>query len=206
MPRTGSPDENTCAAELLTRRSERSWASTLDQASCTTDAGGHCSVHVSDAAFEVVNATATVDSLSKTVSVTFQQDWAVALANGTGHNVSLTASGSDVSISVDGTPSTRPAATISSLTVSGGDGDDIFSVDASASSTAFPITFAGAGGNDTIKGPDADSKWALTGVNAGKLAFGTTAVSFTDTENIQGGAAKNAYTYGDSAGVTHHPR
>src|SRR5438067_5309055 len=176
--------------------------STLDQASCTTDAGGHCSVHVSDAAFEVVNATATVDSLSKTVSVTFQQDWAVALANGTGHNVSLTASGSDVSITVDGSPSTRPAATISSLTVSGGDGDDVFSVDASTSSLAFPITFAGAGGNDTIEGPDADSKWTLTGVNAGKLAFGTTAVSFTDTENIQGGTAKNAYTYGDSAGVT----
>src|SRR5207248_3161019 len=63
-------------------------------------------------------------------------------------------------------------------------------------------TDAGAGGNDTIEGPDADSKWALTGVNAGKLAFGTTAASFTDTENIQGGTAKNAYTYGDSAGVT----
>ncbi|TMD73457.1 MAG: hypothetical protein E6I81_04345, partial [Chloroflexi bacterium] len=178
-------------------------AGSLGGTSCSTDANGQCSVTLDSAAFAVANVTAGVDALTAQTTVVFQQAWTETLAAGA-HTVSLAVSGPDVNVTIDTTTTTRPSATVTSLTIDGSSaGDTAFSVDAGAGALSFPITFSAGAGNDTINGPNADTNWSLTGINAGKLTFGTTtSISFTGTENIHGGTSANAYTFGDTAGVT----
>jgi hypothetical protein len=60
------------------------------------------------------------------------------------------------------------------------------------------VTVDGGSGNNTLVGPDADNTWAVGGPNAGTLD-GT--VTFTDVQNLQGGAGADTFVFADGQGV-----
>src|SRR5262249_44535740 len=59
-------------------------------------------------------------------------------------------------------------------------------------------TVDGGSGNNMLVGPDADNTWAVGGPNAGTLD-GT--VTFTDVQNLQGGAGADTFVFADGQGV-----
>ena len=82
---------------------------------------------------------------------------------------------------------------MTSLTVSGGAGDDSF--DISAGALPVPVTLDGGAGTDTLNGPTADSTWTISGAGSGSVA----GVAFSGLENLSG-AAGNKDTFVVAAG------
>ena len=116
-------------------------------------------------------------------------DWAVAPTGaGAEHAISVAATDTDIVVTVDGTATTRSAASVSSVTITGTDGADTLTIESTA--VAIPITFAGGAGADTVRGPSGDSTWTISGAGAGTVG----AVSFTGVENAVG-AANNKDTF-----------
>ena len=71
----------------------------------------------------------------------------IELSEGTAHTVTVAISGTDLVVTVDGVITSRPLAEISSLTVTGGNGDDTFSIDASVvAALGFPVLFDSSAG------------------------------------------------------------
>ena len=119
--------------------------------------------------------------------------WAIDLsADGAAHTISVGSDGTSLSVTVDGTTTSRPVADVTSLSVTSGAGDDVFSYDGSA---GVPVTFDAGGGTDTLHGPTADTTWTISGAGSGSL--GT--LSFAGFENLSG-AADNKDTFVFEAG------
>ncbi|MCM2264708.1 MAG: LEPR-XLL domain-containing protein, partial [Desulfuromonadales bacterium] len=53
------------------------------------------------------------------------------------------------------------------------------------------------GATITLIAPNLDNIWMLTGINAGTLSFGTTTISFSATQNLTGGNAKDTFILND---------
>jgi hypothetical protein len=83
------------------------------------------------------------------------------------------------------------------LTLNAGTGT--VSLVVTAVSTALPVTFTGAGGSDSLEGPNDNNTWAITGNNAGKLTAasltGTTlgTVTFSKVPDLFGGAVADLF-------------
>ena len=62
------------------------------------------------------------------------------------------------------------------------------------------VTFDGAGGNDTLIGPNADATWTITGANAGQLG-GPIAFGFANVENLTGGSGNDMFAFAPAGSV-----
>ena len=99
--------------------------------------------------------------------------WAVALPGTGGHTFSLTLNGGFLFLTIDGVVNTRPLLDVPWVTLTGGDGDDTLDLNSTVIDVV-PIVFDAGKGNDTIRGPPADTVWSITDPGAGtvgKLAF-----------------------------------
>ena len=113
--------------------------------------------------------------------------WAMTLALDETHTISLTGDGDDLVLTVDGVSTSRSAASVSSISVTGGAQSDSFAV---AAGIVVPISLDGGAGTDTLAGPGGDQTWTITGSGAGTV--GT--VSFSGMETLAG-AAGNEDTF-----------
>ena len=98
-------------------------------------------------------------------------------------------------MTVDGTSDSKALSSVSSLSVSGGSGDDSFTIDSTLASAGIAIAFDGGAGNDTLHGPSTDATWNVTGAGAGNVG----GVAFSGFENLAG-AADNKDTFVIQAG------
>ena len=122
--------------------------------------------------------------------------WIVALSDAA-HTISVAVSGDSLVVTVDGVASSRPVASVTSLTVDGGAGDDSF--DVSAGALPVPVALSGGAGTDTLHGPAADSTWTISGAGSGSVA----GISFAGFENLSGAAGnKDTFVFGAGGGVS----
>ena len=118
--------------------------------------------------------------------------------------MTISASGTDISVTANGTTSTRPAAEVSSINITGADSLTVNGASSnwtlagggagSVSAANIPgvnftgvSSIAGAGAADTLTGPAADTTWTIAGADAGQVA----GVSFTGFEDLTGAANNN---------------
>ncbi len=83
---------------------------------------------------------------------------------------------------------------ISSIAITGGSGNDKFTIDAASfGDHALPqISIDGAGGADTVVFDSTDAaSWTVDAANAGNVTAGNGFVSFASTENLTGAAGNN---------------
>ena len=111
--------------------------------------------------------------------------WAVATPTAGAHTITVVASGADLVVTLDGVASTRPLAEVTGLTLTGGDGDDTFSL--GAIPEGIPVAVDGGAGIDTILGPAPDTTWTITGAGSGTIG----ADSFAGIEWLRGAAGNN---------------
>jgi hypothetical protein len=55
---------------------------------------------------------------------------------------------------------------------------------------------------DTITGPAAATRWAISGVNAGSVSVGATSVAFSGVENLTGGTGVDSFVFGSAGQIT----
>jgi Ca2+-binding RTX toxin-like protein len=84
---------------------------------------------------------------------------------------------------------------IEDLSVTGGSSDDHFDVQATA--TGCPVALDGAGGSDTLTGPDAASTWKITSADAGTLTGLAlpSRVTWSHVENLAGGRGADQFVF-----------
>ncbi|HET6548786.1 MAG TPA: calcium-binding protein, partial [Solirubrobacter sp.] len=131
--------------------------------------------------------------------------WTVTLADAEPRTITVSATATDVIVTDGSFTDTRPIAGLASLVIEGSAGDDTLVIDTSLVTVGLqvPITFDAGGGNDTLQGPDADSVWSFAGLNGGTLTpAGVAAITFTGTENLSGGSAKDTFKIGGLGAVT----
>ena len=122
--------------------------------------------------------------------------WNVSLSDAS-HTVSIAVTADALVVTVDGVASSRPVAAVTSLTVTGGAGDDSF--DVSAGALPVPVALNGGAGTDTLHGPAADSTWTISGEGSGSVA----GISFAGFENLAGAAGnKDTFVVEPGAGVS----
>ena len=109
------------------------------------------------------------------------------LSDTTTNVVTISASGSDLQVTVDGVTSSRPIASVSAVTIAGGALSDSLTI---ATPVSVSVTFNGGSGNDTVYGSPAETTWMITGVGAGYAGN----LSFSEVENLVG-AAGNRDTF-----------
>ena len=121
-------------------------------------------------------------------------------ASGSGaHTISAAFDGTNVVVTIDGIAQSVSPASLASLTVVGGDGNDSFTIDASLASAGIPVTFDGGSGADTLYGPAVDSTWSITGAGSGSVG----GVAFTGFENLTGAAGnKDSFDFAASGSLT----
>ena len=102
-----------------------------------------------------------------------------------GSTISIAADGAELLVTVDGVTTRRPLA--AGLTISGGEGDDVFAIDGSIS---VPVALEGGGGTDVLRGPASDTVWTVGGPGSGSVG----AVAFSGFEELLG-AAGNEDTF-----------
>jgi hypothetical protein len=91
---------------------------------------------------------------------------------------------------------------VSSLTINGGNGGNIFTLLGTAAGTL--VTLNPGGGTNILVGSDLDNTWTLTAINAGMLtgaAYGS-AFPFAGFANLTGGAAGDTFLFSDGGGIT----
>ncbi|HTZ05978.1 MAG TPA: carbohydrate-binding protein, partial [Gaiellaceae bacterium] len=94
--------------------------------------------------------------------------WAIDLSGtSAAHTISVASSGDDLVVTVDGAATSRPAASVASVSVAGGSGDDAFTVSGGFS---VPVSLDGGAGSDTLNGPAADTTWTISGAGSGSVA------------------------------------
>ena len=76
--------------------------------------------------------------------------------------------------------------------LSGGDGDDVISLSGGASVGGL---ISGNAGTDTLRGPDINNSWLITGSDAGTL----NASSFSEIENLTGGTGNDSFSVSNAA-------
>ncbi|MEP7334545.1 MAG: hypothetical protein ABI717_02080, partial [Actinomycetota bacterium] len=113
--------------------------------------------------------------------------WAMTLSLDETHTISLTGDGDELVLTVDGVSTSRSAASVTAISVTGGGQADTFAV---GSGITVPITLDGGDGEDTLAGPGGDQTWTITGAGAGTVG----SVSFSGMENLNG-AAGNEDTF-----------
>src|SRR5262249_5227772 len=104
--------------------------------------------------------------------------WTLSLAGSSAHTVSVAADASTIIVTVDGSATSRPLAGISALSITGGSGNDSFSIGTSS----LPVHFDGGPGTDTLLGPAPDSTWTIDGPGGGSVGN----VTFANFENLTG--------------------
>ncbi|HEV8535697.1 MAG TPA: hypothetical protein VGR87_08260, partial [Candidatus Limnocylindria bacterium] len=116
----------------------------------------------------------------------FQATWNVAATGTTTNDVGVRAAGSDLAVTVNGSTSTRPAATVSNVAVSGGSGADHLTVDPGGGAITAPVSFDGGGGANSVKVATAPgSTFSLGAPGAGTAtAAGTGGVTFTNVSSV----------------------
>src|SRR5262249_43449905 len=127
-------------------------------------------------------ATLTLDGLA----VTFRHVGSVTVGGASALTVDDSARVAGTTYTVTGT-TVRVAgaapltyAGLSLLAVTGGAGDDTFTVGSPL--PAIPVTLDGGGGANTLKGPNRASTWSVSAVNGGSVG----AVSFAAFQNLAG--------------------
>src|SRR5439155_7380270 len=74
--------------------------------------------------------------------------WNIKLANGAPHTVSVAVAGAQLQLTIDTITTSRPVADVTSLSVTGGDENDSFTVDGSVAAAGIPVTLDGGSGDD----------------------------------------------------------
>ncbi|MCU0916426.1 MAG: hypothetical protein MUC88_17955, partial [Planctomycetes bacterium] len=143
-------------------------------------------------------------------------DWVFADEDGASQTIRLTDKGDpdDGRITIDsagtgGFEEITFANPTRTLTIEARDGHDTIVLAALDDLFAAAIVVAGGDGDDTLIGPEAPNAWAITARDAGSLTArwanvrsGPVAVQFTGVENLTGGSAEDAFTFGAAASVT----
>ena len=125
--------------------------------------------------------------------------WTVSLSDASGHDATISADGTNLTVAVDGVTQSKPLADVTSLQVVGGAGNDVVTIDASALGLAFPISIDGAGGTDTLHGPAVDSAWSVNGAGSGSVHD----IAFAGFENLNGAADnKDTFGFGDGGSLS----
>ena len=107
--------------------------------------------------------------------------------NSSSNTIGIAVVGDGLAVTLNGATTTRLLATITSLTVTGGDGADAFSFDRPV---GIPVTFDGGAGDDTLFGPSDDTTWTVDGPGTGVVD----GIHFKNFENL-GGAPENEDTF-----------
>jgi hypothetical protein len=108
----------------------------------------------------------------------------VSASGGGAHTISASYDGTNIVVTIDGVAQSSPLASVSSLSLAGGNGDDSFTIDTSLASAGIPVSLDGGAGSDTLNGPSADTSWSVTGSGSGSVG----GVSFTGFEHLVGAA------------------
>ena len=132
--------------------------------------------------------------------------WEITLGDA-GGSVTVDATATDLVVTVDGTDVHQFAiASVTSLKITGGSGIDAFTVTAAALGAGVAIELDGAGGADSLTGPDGGSVtalWLITGAGTGYVNVGgTTVVSFDGIESLAGGSANDVFLSKEDGLVT----
>jgi hypothetical protein len=99
--------------------------------------------------------------------------WIIAITDSANHVIAIAASGADLSVSVDGTTSTRPASSVSGLTITGAAGNIDVKVDLSGGDINVPVVVDGGSGTNSLNiGIGPGSTWTIDGVGGGTVAGG----------------------------------
>ncbi|MGH2999555.1 MAG: beta strand repeat-containing protein, partial [Gaiellaceae bacterium] len=107
----------------------------------------------------------------------------MSASDGSSHTISASVSGTDLAVTIDGTSQSQAIASVTSLTVIGGNGDDSFTIDSSLGTVAIPIVFDGGSGSNTLNGPaGGTTTWNVTGADSGTVG----GVAFTNFGTLVG--------------------
>jgi hypothetical protein len=86
-----------------------------------------------------------------------------------------------------------------SVSIRAADGaDTTLVIDFSGGSYAFPVTFTGGTGDNTLVGPSVPNQWTITGANAGKVG----PVSFTKVANLVGGSDVDVFKFASAGSLS----
>ena len=118
--------------------------------------------------------------------------WLVDLSGPSSRAVALAVDGTDLVLSLGNVAVRRPLADLAALVITGSSGDDTLHL---LTAQSIPVSFDGAGGSDTVRGPAVHTTWLVTAAGAGTV--GT--VTFSGIEHLTG-AAGNQDTFAFTAG------
>ncbi|HKW78959.1 MAG TPA: Ig-like domain-containing protein, partial [Candidatus Limnocylindria bacterium] len=168
-------------------------ASFSGPSSCTTDATGTCSVTVTKPTYGVVAVTASssisggggsssTPVSSSPTSIAFRAPWAVAPAPAASPpTIGVARAGPDLAVTVNGSTSTRPDATVKSLDITA-PASTALTVDKTAAPIAAPITYDGGGGSSSLEVKGATATWTVDHANgSGTVTTPTADVTITFT-------------------------
>src|SRR5262249_36858132 len=103
---------------------------------------------------------------------------------------------------------TYPQVGLLSLVISGGQGDDRFTV-AGIPSAGLPsggVGVSGGGGRNTLQGPNGPNGWVIGGADHGTLTPAPVRpdryISFNSIQNLVGGTAAETFTFQDAGSIS----
>ena len=95
-----------------------------------------------------------------------------------------------MTVTVDGVATTKAAADVSKIEITGGDGDDTVRVDASVA-LAIPVSFdGGKGANVLATAGGAGSDWAYDGAGGTVTGGGIDSLTFVNVGRVEGGGSQ----------------
>ena len=158
-----------------------------------TDASGTCSIDLGKADYGSVTASASTagDGTPATAThvVAFRGPWSIVLGGGA-NTVAVTSSGAEISVTINATTQTRPAAFVTVVDVRGGSGDDTLTI----GTVGVAVSFDGGAGTNALRlsGFGATASWSGTG--GAVSGAGTAGVTFTNVSSIAATGSGNTLT------------
>ncbi len=119
--------------------------------------------------------------------------WIETVAGPGSQSITVSVTGTQVTLTVNGVSSSRALGSVSGISVLGSAGDDTFSVSLAG---AIALFVDGGAGIDTLLGPAGNQTWNVTGQGSGSVG----GLSFADFENLRGAAGNDDTFVFDAAG------
>ncbi len=189
MTKDGAPQSGATVSFTASSDTPSTAGATLGANACVTGAEGKCSVELGKSDYGVVTVLAATpgDSTpaSSSHSVTFKGPWSITIGDGTNTNAVAT-NGSVVSVTVNGTITTRPVSMVSSLVIAGGGGNDSLTVGA----MDVAVSFDGGAGNNTLH-LGGGAVVSLNATGGSVSSAGTAGATFSNVSSISASGTGN---------------